>query len=236
MLENTKLRRWFSMKKQRFTLIELLTVIAIIAVLMGLLLPAIGKIKEAGKKAKAKAQMKTLELAIKNYEATYGVLPNLFGETDDTYPLGDPTDNNYTSHISGYTGTAYSSIEAYDILMQVLAKVDLANPPATAQSANKSGMGNDRNIPFIDAPAKFITDGYRDPFATTANPTGSRYIIKIDFNYDNVITVGSGASAITVHGSTAIYSCGVNGNDNKGLSNGGASGINRNDDITSWEQ
>lgn len=211
------------MKKQRFTLIELLTVIAIIAILMGLLLPVLGKIKEAGKKTKAKAQMKGLELAIKSYESTYGVLPNLLGETVETWPLGDSTDSSYTSHITGYSGTAYSSNQAYDILLQVLTKVNL--PASVAGTADtKSTMGNARNIPFMEAPSKFISDGFLDPFTTTANPKGNRYVIKIDFDYDNKVTV----DGVDVYGSVAIYSFGVDGKS--------STPEEKKDDIKSWEQ
>ena len=60
---------------RRFTLIELLVVIAVIAILAGMLLPAIGKAKEKAKVAKARAEIKTLEMAIKQYETTYGYMP-----------------------------------------------------------------------------------------------------------------------------------------------------------------
>ena len=63
------------MKKSFFTLIELLTVIAIIIILAGILLPAIsGSLKKADV-TKARAQMTTLANAIKQYQSTYGRLP-----------------------------------------------------------------------------------------------------------------------------------------------------------------
>lgn len=58
-----------------FTLVEILMVIIIIAVLMGMLFPAITGVREQAKKTQAKAEMKSLEIAIKQYESTYGVLP-----------------------------------------------------------------------------------------------------------------------------------------------------------------
>lgn len=149
-----------------FTLVELLTVIAIIAILMGLLFPAINSVKEAARKTQAKNDETQIVNAVKAFYTEYGRYPMDTTVTTDTVFAAN--NSKVIDALRAVTGaTAGNTLNPRQITFLEV-PVSKVTPP-------KGGL--DTNGVYFD-------------------PWGTAYNLEMDGDYDNKLTVADYSATV----------------------------------------
>ncbi len=180
--------------KLAFTLIELITVIAIISILMALLFPAIAGAKESARRGKAQTVVKDIVNACKNYSNDYGKYPPITDAKEDS-SSGSGKDKTTTSYYAYGPKTAPDG-KAGDKTFKVDNNELFNVLRAIGTGLNVTHKYNKRQQKYIEQPkandAKNPREGFCDgkEFDTKVtgqlmDPWGTQYAIVLDADGDD---------------------------------------------------
>lgn len=168
-----------------FTLIELLTVIAIIAVLMGLLFPALSGAKEQARRADAGTAVRNIVSACKSFYNDYGKFPPASGALD-----GDV--NTSGAYSFGDTAAGKCKVEnstLFDIL-RAISRGDNTNHALNKRQQKYIEMGKAKDA---KNPRGGFCDGseFTKSQGALMDPWGAQYCIVLDADGDGKIDMGT---------------------------------------------
>jgi len=175
-------------RRSAFTLIELLVVIAIIAVLIGLLLPAIQKVREAANRMACTNNLKQLGLAAHNYQSTFNKLPpGYLGPLNDQTASATALKDKSTQWVG-----VLVFLLPYMELNQIYSKINQVTTPLDIKVTGDKALGNwwldptkvnpatqtTNNLGLAHTKIKEFVCPSHDPYSSTPNIAfGSHYFL-----------------------------------------------------------
>ncbi len=235
-----------SRELRAFTLIELLTVISIIAILMGLLFPAIGLVKEQANKARAKNDVSNIVTAVRTYNVEYGKYPSIAEGGKSADPGGTIEDAMCGDEAAGAeSGTPNSLL--FNTLRAIPEGINAE--PIHGRNPKKIVFFEGRSVSNVAQPRGGFVDKEGAGASVKGSyfdPWGKQYTIILDQNYNNIVNLKKQYSDFTDSAKDDTEDTGIRtgvaafsmGKDNK-LGTGGnkvfKSGNDTSDDVVSWQ-
>jgi len=222
-------------KRSSFTLLELLTVITIIIILAGILIPTVAVSRERGRITQAKADIASLLTALKSLDSDYG---KMLKQDGSNYKIGNvsATKKKITETVDAdttkdkYTRCALDSDASYNAL---IAELSAPKNSGLTVSVNK------RKKTYLEPKKGFVpgTSYTSQSDVLWRDPWGKCYRVFINVDKTDELEI---SSALTVPANVAIYSSGPNGTDDGGCNVDRdrciSSGNHKNhDDVASWD-
>ena len=189
------------MKHRLFTLVELLTVIAVIAILAGIAIPVVIGMQSKGKETSARADMNAIKIALTQFKADYSI-----------FPVAQPSPAADTLLKALFKSGDTNDDSTNDAMMEELTTIQ-TTPSSGAPASKTTFTYNTKKRKYLDAPAKPVTPVTGTAGFMKLDPWGRRYNIAMDTNYDRKLILKKAFlgtdSDETIVGDVAIFSYGT---------------------------